>query len=86
MYQPPFYYGGVDPEVVEMVRANTEQTELSFNGCLRNLRLSYQRMGGAHKAFGVIPCSNNTEPGVFFGTGSRAHGILSTSVIIIISV
>lgn len=75
-YKVPYYYGGVDPEVVELVTGNTENTDLSFNGCLRNMRMNNQRVGGKHEAFGVIRCSSNVEPGVFFGLGGRAHVIL----------
>lgn len=75
-YKVPYYYGGVDSEVVELVRGNTEDTELSFNGCLRNMRMNNQRVGGQHEAFGVIRCSSNVEPGIFFGGGARSHVIL----------
>lgn len=72
----PYYYGGVDPKVMELVRANTEGAELSFNGCLRSIRMNNQRIGGQHEAFGVIRCSSKVEPGIFFGTGARSHVIL----------
>ncbi|XP_071537849.1 laminin subunit alpha isoform X2 [Panulirus ornatus] len=74
--RPPYYYGGVSSEVVNLVHTNTEGTELSFSGCLRNLRLNNQRIGGAHEAFNLIRCSSKVEPGVFFGDGIRAHVIL----------
>uniref|UniRef100_A0A0P4VVW3 Laminin subunit alpha n=1 Tax=Scylla olivacea TaxID=85551 RepID=A0A0P4VVW3_SCYOL len=72
----PYYYGGLDPQVVQQVSANTEGTELSFNGCLRNIRMNNQRITGQHEAFSVNRCSSNAEPGVFFGVGARAHIIL----------
>lgn len=72
----PYYYGGVDPEVEELVRGNTESTEISFNGCLRNIRMNNQNIPGEHEASGVIRCSDNVEPGIFFGTGIRSHVIL----------
>ncbi|KAK8725473.1 hypothetical protein OTU49_010877, partial [Cherax quadricarinatus] len=72
----PVYYGGIAAEVADVVRPNTEGTELSFNGCLRNFRLNNQRVGGSHDAYGLIRCSANVEPGIFFGDGPRANVIL----------
>ncbi|XP_069164876.1 laminin subunit alpha isoform X2 [Procambarus clarkii] len=72
----PYYYGGIGADVVELIRQNTEGTELSFNGCLRNFRMNNQRVGGAHEAFHLVRCSANVEPGIFFGDGPRANVIL----------
>ncbi|MPC67443.1 Laminin-like protein epi-1 [Portunus trituberculatus] len=72
----PYYYGGLNPKVVQQARANTEGTELSFNGCLRNFRMNNQRITGQHEAFSVNRCSSHVEPGVFFAEGPRAHIIL----------
>lgn len=58
------------------MRGNTEGTELSFNGCLRNLRMNNQRVGGEHEAFSLIRCSENVEPGIFFPGGLRSHVVL----------
>ncbi|XP_050725715.1 laminin subunit alpha-like isoform X5 [Eriocheir sinensis] len=74
--QVPYYYGGVAAEVVELVRGNTEGIDLSFNGCLRNIRMNNQRIAGQPEATGVIRCSSNVEPGIFFSGGGRSHVIL----------
>lgn len=74
--KPPYYYGGLSTEIADQARANTEETDLSFNGCLRIMRMNNQRLSGEHQAFGLNRCSENVEPGIFFGEGLRAHVIL----------
>ncbi|XP_042212496.1 laminin subunit alpha-like isoform X1 [Homarus americanus] len=74
--EQPFYYGGISSDVANLVQQNTEGTEISFNGCLRNFRMNNQRVGGGHDAFSLIRCSANVEAGVFFGYGPRSHVIL----------
>ncbi|XP_064094479.1 laminin subunit alpha-like isoform X2 [Macrobrachium nipponense] len=75
--ESPYYYGGVNQEVTELVRQNTENTELSFNGCLRNIRMNNNRLGGKHEAHSLNRCSDKVETGVFFGEGLRSHVILN---------
>ncbi|XP_047502805.1 laminin subunit alpha-like isoform X1 [Penaeus chinensis] len=72
----PYYYGGISAEIADQARANTEETDLSFNGCLRIMRMNNQRLSGAHQAFGLNRCSENVEPGIFFSEGIRAHVVL----------
>ena len=66
-------YGGLQPEMVDLMRTNTEDVELSFNGCLRIMRMNNQRLGGAHKAFALYQCSDNVERGVFFGSTKNSN-------------
>jgi hypothetical protein len=35
-------------------------------GCLRNVQLNSMNFGEPLLAVGIIPCSENVEPGVFF--------------------
>ncbi|XP_018008782.1 laminin subunit alpha [Hyalella azteca] len=75
-FTAPYYFGGVDPSIWELVRSNTEGIELSFTGCLKSFRMNNQRVDDIDTMNSVSRCSDEVEPGVFFGVGKRSHIIL----------
>ncbi|KAF2360979.1 Laminin G domain [Trinorchestia longiramus] len=72
----PYYFGGVDPSIWELVKSNTERVELSFTGCLKAFRMSNTRVDDIENMNSVSRCSDDVERGVFFGLGKRSHIIL----------
>ncbi|CAL4060446.1 unnamed protein product [Meganyctiphanes norvegica] len=72
----PYYVGGLNKTVTQMSRSNTEGTDLSLSGCIRDMRLNNVKLGGEHKVISVQKCSSKVEPGIFFGEGLRSHVIL----------
>lgn len=74
--QAPYFYGGLHVDVLDLARPNTEETELSFNGCLKVMRMNNQRLSGPHQAFGLNQCSENMERGVFFADAPRSYAVL----------
>ncbi|KAH0550044.1 laminin subunit alpha [Cotesia glomerata] len=69
---PPFYVGGILPELSANVLANIG-TNKTFNGCLRNFEMNGQPVGKPEETVGVIPCSNRVESGIFFYPGNGSN-------------
>ncbi|XP_008557031.1 laminin subunit alpha [Microplitis demolitor] len=69
---PPFYLGGILPELSANVQANIG-TNKTFNGCLSNFMMNGQPVGDPDEKVGVIPCSNRVESGVFFYPGNGSN-------------
>lgn len=68
--QPPYSFGGVDPQNDEESRLNTHiEKDKYFSGCIRNIQVGARPLGDPGKAIGVLPCSDEIEKGVFFGGG-----------------
>ena len=69
---PPFYVGGVLPNISTNVFDKIEVNK-SFSGCLRNFMINGQPVGEPAERFGVIPCSKRVEPGLFFYPGNGTN-------------
>jgi laminin, alpha 3/5 len=69
----PIYVGGIDPKFVEDVglNLNLDKNTLvknnSFSGCIKNIQIGGKAIGDFRNVFGVLPCSEEIESGVFFG-------------------
>ncbi|XP_066588247.1 laminin subunit alpha [Prorops nasuta] len=69
---PPFYVGGVLPELNRAASA-TIGVNKTFSGCLGNFMLNGQQVGEASAKIGVIPCSKRVELGLFFYPGNGSN-------------
>lgn len=68
--QPPYFIGGVNTEIQEDMNVNLKMTKGQyFSGCIRNIQIGGKGLGVAEQTFGVIPCSEQIEEGMFFGKG-----------------
>lgn len=61
----PYYVGGIDPVQLENARTNLKGLNQSFEGCIRNIYFNGRQIETFNN-IGAVPCSQNTEPGVFF--------------------
>ncbi|KAL0280200.1 UNVERIFIED_CONTAM: hypothetical protein PYX00_001570 [Menopon gallinae] len=64
----PIYVGGLDPEVADSARQRAQGVNQSFAGCVKNLQLTGATIGKPTFNRSVVPCSDHTEPGVFFSS------------------
>ncbi|CAG9860176.1 unnamed protein product [Phyllotreta striolata] len=69
--QPPFYVGGLNPELYQSVQQNLN-TSAGFSGCIRSLSMNSRPLEPSEE-YGVIPCSDNLELGTYFGGGSHSY-------------
>lgn len=69
---PPFYVGGILPEISTNVYGNIGMNN-SINGCLGNFMMNGQTIDDPEKRPGVIPCSRQVEPGLFFYPGDGSN-------------
>lgn len=68
--QPPYSIGGVNPDSLEDMNVNLKMTKGQyFSGCIRNVQIGGKGLGVPEQTFGVIPCSEQIEEGMFFGKG-----------------
>lgn len=68
--QPQYSFGGVEAKLIDDMNVNTGlDKDKPYRGCIRNIQISGQPLGVPHKEFGVIPCTDQIEDGVFFGGG-----------------
>ncbi|KAK6628522.1 hypothetical protein RUM43_002337 [Polyplax serrata] len=65
---PPYYLGGFDPAIIESAKHNIQGLNQSFAGCVRKFQANNKDVKPSLKK-GVVPCSEHTEPGVFFASG-----------------
>lgn len=68
--QAPYSFGGVSPKIMDdlVINSNIDK-EKQFRGCIRNIQVGGRAWGNPQTAFGVIPCSEYVESGVFFSGG-----------------
>uniref|UniRef100_A0A1B0CH53 Netrin axonal chemotropic factor n=1 Tax=Lutzomyia longipalpis TaxID=7200 RepID=A0A1B0CH53_LUTLO len=67
---PPYYLGGLSPQVVEDSYINLKlEKGKYFRGCIRNFQAAGRSVGDPAKLEGVIPCSEQVEQGHYFGGG-----------------
>lgn len=65
----PYSFGGVNDNALDDLNVNLSlEKDKFFSGCIRNIMTS-ERKPSKPQPFGVIPCSENVEQGVFFGKG-----------------
>ncbi|XP_017881365.1 laminin subunit alpha [Ceratina calcarata] len=69
---PPFYVGGVPQDMSSKVLSMIE-TNQTFNGCLGNFMVNGQPVGEPSINVGVIQCSKQVEPGLFFYPGNGSN-------------
>nr|XP_031828013.1 laminin subunit alpha isoform X2 [Nomia melanderi] len=69
---PPFYVGGIQQDATGLIY-NTIGTNETFNGCLGNFMVNEQSVGEPINKVGVIPCSEQIEPGLFFFPGNGSN-------------
>uniref|UniRef100_A0A146MHL0 Laminin subunit alpha n=2 Tax=Lygus hesperus TaxID=30085 RepID=A0A146MHL0_LYGHE len=65
----PFYVGGISPAVPKEKQTPLRGANNTLDGCVRNVRLNgnpFNRDKKQRLDFGVIPCSDNYESGVYF--------------------
>lgn len=67
---PPYSVGGINEDALEDMNVNLKMTKGQyFRGCIRNLQVAGKGLGAPEQTYGVIPCSEQVEEGVFFGKG-----------------
>lgn len=67
---PAYFVGGIDPDKLEDVNVNLQMIKGQyFSGCIRNMQVAGKGLGTPDQTFGVIPCSEQIEEGMFFGKG-----------------
>ncbi|CAK9798131.1 Laminin subunit alpha [Anthophora quadrimaculata] len=69
---PPFYVGGVLQDMSNKV-FNMIGMNHTFNGCIGNFMVNGQPVSEPINKVGVIPCSNQVEPGLFFFPGNGSN-------------
>jgi laminin alpha 3/5 len=65
--ETPFYVGGMPQDQFALAQTNIEGLTNGLVGCIRNPALKDQPFGEPARAFDVQNCSENIEPGTFFG-------------------
>lgn len=69
--QAPFSFGNVDGSMLEDMYLNLKlEKGTYFNGCMRNIQMAGRSLGKPKNTFGVSPCSEQIENGIFFGKGN----------------
>lgn len=69
--QSPFYIGGVSPNALQDLNVNLGlQQGTFFTGCIRNILVNDHPINDQPQKYGVLPCSEQVEEGVFFGNGA----------------
>lgn len=68
--QAPYSIGGVSPNLIDDLVVNTGiDPKKVYRGCIRNIQVGGQPWGMPQNEVGVIPCSDKSEEGAFFGGG-----------------
>lgn len=68
--QPPYTFGGVNEKSIDDASEDTGLVSSNiYRGCIRNIQVNAQPLGVPTREFGVLPCTDQIEDGVFFGGG-----------------
>lgn len=69
--QSPLYFGGVNPNALQDLKVNLGlEAGKFFTGCIRSIQINERSITTPPQKYGVFPCSDQVERGVFFGNGA----------------